>query len=340
MLHIRIFSFSLLLLTVLHCTAEPVRATNKLKRGDPAPSLALRTIDGQQVNTDEWKGQIGLYVFGATEHKNTRLAYGDLQDILDSPSLKEVKVQWLLILSKSSKPQESVVPESQKRKPNFICRDADRTAFGAYGVIVLPTVVIVGKDNRVVHAQAGYSSRWKDIVQDALRLAAGQISVEAFDKVLHGNSERPRTPDQLRAEHLGRLAVQLVRRGMTKEAEAKFKEAIAFDSDTTVAHLGLGDLLLQRQEYKEAAVHFKHVFDLQPGNSDAALGLATILAHGSVEDMVKSEKLILETLQRRPKKAKGHYLLGLIHERRGEIQDALNSYRRATEILLLRPQSD
>lgn len=95
------------------CAGVPASAANTLRVGHPAPPLALRTLDGQRIATNDLLGQVVLVTFWATwcapcqeelpllsEYAQQQAAHGlrVLAFSLDSPAqlpkVRQMSAQW------------------------------------------------------------------------------------------------------------------------------------------------------------------------------------------------------------------------------------------------------
>ena len=82
------------------------------------------------------------------------------------------------------------------------------------------------------------------------------------------------------------------------EAEDHFRAAVAADPENVPALSGLASLLGQRERYREAAVYFRDVITLEPGNGAARLGEAIALL--LVEDYASARARLEEGVTELP----------------------------------------
>ncbi len=317
-------------------SATSLQAATDLKRGDPAPPIVLDAVDGTRIDTTQMRGESLLVLFGEAGQDKTEKACRLIGAALDSPILADHPIKWILVLSRSSD-LKNLDPEvlASKRRP-IVVHDTQRQVFGAYRTVVLPTAIIVDRRGRVVHALAGLTPRFGDTIFDALLVAAGTMTIERFDQNLRGLSDKQPDEQHRRGERFTQFAKRLVQRGMTSLAEAKYREAIELVPDLTLAQLGLAALLVQQQRLDEAATLYRAVLAHDPQSNDAALGLAFIQLTRDTPLVEEAEAFVRSVLERAPSRARAHYLLGLIHEQRGDAPAAAASYRIAAELLLKR----
>jgi tetratricopeptide (TPR) repeat protein len=316
--------------------AVGAHATTDLKRGDPVPVVQMQSIDGHRIDTSATGGKVLLLFFGEAGQDKTQQACREVATALEAKRLAGKPIDWVLILSKSSRVVDLDAATIAVEPPPIIVHDTTRAAFGAFKTLVVPTVVVVDPDGRVVHAMASYTNRFGDIVFDALSVAVGSLSVEEFEETLHPMTAGSVDIRRRRAERLVHFADRLSRRGLDEMAEAKYAEALELAPGLPSARLGLGDLLLRRQRLDEAEHQFRDVLAADPESPAATLGLAFVLAGRGGPELDRAEEIARELLEDDRSWARAHFLMGLIHQKRGDPTAAAESFKTAAELLLSR----
>jgi len=315
--------------------AAAANGTTDLKRGDPAPPLVMQSIDGRQVDTGAMRGRVLLLLFGEAGQDKTHQACREIVTALEAKQLADQPIDWILILSKSSSIIDLDLDAIEIQPPPIIVHDEARSAFGAYKTLVVPTVVVVGRDGRVVHALASYTNRFGDIVFDAMSVAVGSLSVEEFEQTLHPPTDASaELHARRRAERLVHFADRLCQRGLDDMAEAKYVEALELAPGLRSARLGLGNLFLRQGRLDEAEHEFVEVLAAEPESRSARLGRAFVSAYRGGPELDHAEKIAHELIEHDGSWARAHFLLGLILERRGDKAAAADSFRTAAELLL------
>jgi hypothetical protein len=309
-------------------------APTDLEPGAEAPPLGLRAIDGTSLGPADLAGRVVLVMFGESGQARTMEACREIHGLLDERLLAAGEVRWVLVLSKSSRVPDLEPVLAGFRHPPVVAHDATRAAFGAYGVVVMPTAVVVDPDGRVVYALAGYNHRFAETVVDAVDVGLGRMTVAQFREALHPTAADGAGAAAVRATRMARLAARLARRGRAEEALAGYREALATDPACLEARLGLGRLRLRSGDREQALAEFEQALALDPDSIDAALGVAVVCARGAPPDLDRAESLALAVLEREPTAARAHYVLGLVHEGRGATTEAVASFRTAAEMLL------
>ncbi len=311
-------------------------ALTDLKRGDEAPPIVLPTADGGELETARLRDRTLVLLFAEASHGRTRLACRQITVALGTPPLSDEPVEWIVILARGGRAEAMIKDIGTPGRPPIIAHDVERIAFGAYEVKVVPTVVVVDRDGKVVHAMAGYSDRFGDVVFDAMLFATGNMSLHRFEETLDPATISSADERRSRAQRSVQFAHQLVRRDLLPMAESRYLEALELDPDSLPARMGLGDLLLRQQRYAEAEGRFREVLAVAPDSHEGRLGLALVYALGEPPRTVEAWKMAEILLRQRPRWARAQYLAGVVHEQRGESDEATACYRRAAELLLRR----
>jgi Tfp pilus assembly protein PilF len=345
---------ALLAAIVLGGLPRAAPAVTQLLRGQAAPEISLPTDQGATVTSAALKGQVVVLVFGELYHAKTRDACRQIDAVLKDPRLAELKITPVLIVSQSgsvsggasggtsggtsggaTQPGDDALTGPV---PAVILHDTKREAYGAYQVAVLPSVVVVDAQGKVAHSIAGLIPQLSDTLRDSLLFASGKLSAERFEQALHPQATTQASDQEIKAERLAQLARQLARRGLDDMAADKYAEAIALNPADATARLGLGQLLLARRRLAEAEVQFRAVLAAQPEALDGNLGLAFVQTLRGGAELGDAEKTVRQVLVRNPSQPRAHYLMGLILQKNGKIEDAAASFRKAAELYMERTE--
>ncbi len=312
-------------------------ASLDLKPGDLVPILTMKAVDGSDVDTAKMKGSTLVLLFAETSQPQTERGIQLIINALDSAQLNDQSISWLLILSKHSDPENLLNDFTKSKRKPIIIHDTKRKAFGAYRTVVTPSVVIADKHGKFVHALTGFTPNFGDTVLDAMLVSAGKMTLDSFDKNLKGSIVEVKDEKHLKAERLTQFAKRLAQRNMTSLAEAQYRQALELVPDMQIARLGLAEILLSQEKTSEAHELFQSVLDQNPDSELALLGLATVSLKRDPPDIAHAQVLVERAIKRNAFSARGHYMLGTIHERQGDWAKAAISYKSAAELLLKRP---
>ncbi len=309
-------------------------------RGSEAPPLVLADLDGNVFDAQSVQGRPYVVIFGELYHQPTREGCAAIERVLDDPRLAGDRIAPVLVVAQNASRLDLKTQAEALGFAGVVLHDPNRQAYEAYRVSVMPTVVVVGGDGRVIYSLAGVTPRMGDIVTDALLLGLGRLSVERFEAALHPETPGDLNEVQIRAGRVTQLARQLARRGLDEMADEKYREAIALWPQSVEARLGLGRLNLKRHRIAEAETQFRTVLADHPDLVEATLGVAYVQAVRGGDELAQAEALVREVLDRDPTQPRAHYLMGMILEQRDKMPEAAASYKRAAELLLERQGAD
>ncbi|MCA9285374.1 MAG: tetratricopeptide repeat protein [Phycisphaerales bacterium] len=301
--------------------------------GSSAPAVTLPDLDGTTVRTADLSDRTLVLVFGELSHEGTKRACADLLAVLEDPRLREANPMTIMIVAQEATAAALKAEAGGGRFPATILHDPQREAFGAYRILVIPTVVIVDRHGTVVQAMPGPVPQFKDVLTESLMLAAGK---ELPAGTLPDGSavRRPTTPEGERADRLVRLGTELVHHGLFEEAEARFAEAMAIQPGHVAAKLALADLMLRQDRDADAEAIFRSVLTAHPDSTDARLGIAAVQIKRGGDELESAQRTLAEMVAKDPNLPKARYLLGRAYEQTGNIPAAAIEYRRAAELLL------
>ncbi len=326
-------------LFLLALSGGPALGVTHLKSGQVPPPIALDTLAGQRFTLESAHGRPLVLIFGELYHERTLRACGEIRSVLESEALSDHAVASALVIAQDA-PIEQLKADAAKDQslPPTILHDVTRKAYGDYRVSVMPSVVIINGEGRVVHAVPGYTARLKDIVADAVKVASGEMSAERFEQLLHP-AEESIDESQVKAARISSLARQLARRGLDAMAEEKYAEALGLAPKYAPAQLGLAMLMLRKSDLARAEAAFRTAMDTDPKSVEASLGLAYVQTLRGGDELADARDVVLGVLQADPEEPRAYYLLGLIHQQRAETDDAIAAFRKASELLMARRES-
>ena len=301
--------------------------------GTDAPPIVLKDLSGAEVSTAKLAPRPLVLIFGELGHEGVRQACADVADVLEDPRLAGSLAVPILVIAQDAPVSQLKEQATKGRFPAIVLHDPKRDAFGAYKVLVLPTVVVVDGKGKVVHAMPGLFQRFKDILTESILVAAGKETQGQLDQVLDPKSSTV-SHEALRADRLVHLGAELTRHGLYELAEARYTEANSLVPGHVGAKLGLADLMVRQDRLNDAEALFRSVLSTNAESMEAQLGVAAVQIKRGGEDLNKAKAALDAIVEKDPKQARATYLLGQIQELRGDAAGALASYKKAAELLL------
>jgi len=306
--------------------------------GTEAPSIVLNDLDGRRVDIAEIHRSLVL-VFGDPTHDGVRSACADVLATLDSPSHAGDPVTPILIVMHDADTGRLKQDIAAGRLPATILLDPERKAFGAYRVLVMPTVVVVDPEGNVQYAMSGPVQHFSEKLSAALLLCAGRMTQEQFRNVISPDVRNAAT-EATRADRLVHLGQELVRHRLYELAEARFREAQAIAPDNIAAKLGIAGILVRTGRLDEAQKIYEEIAATDKDSVHAAIGLATVEAYRGGDALNDADFSASELVAKYPSDPEVRFLMGIVYERKGNCLAAMAEFKYAAELLLSNPPPD
>jgi thiol-disulfide isomerase/thioredoxin len=122
--------------------------------GDAAPDFNLTSVDGNKVTLASLKGKVVLLDFWATWCGPCKAAMPTIQKLHEAYKDKGVVILGVNTWEKNA---DAARDYMAKKKFTYGCLMNGDDLAKAYGVVGIPTLVIIGKDGKVAMADMGLS---------------------------------------------------------------------------------------------------------------------------------------------------------------------------------------
>lgn len=138
-------TISILLLLPLYAPAQRTEQTGPVQ-------FALRSLDGQTVNTESLRGEVVVLAFGASWLPLSRKQVQGVRKLADDYANRGVAVFWVSTDSESSKSKNFASDDqlrafSRKYELNVtVLRDPDGEISKKFGIDQLPAIIILNKE--------------------------------------------------------------------------------------------------------------------------------------------------------------------------------------------------
>ncbi len=118
---------------------------------DELPHLSLQTIEGKNINLEEYKGKPLLIHFWATWCPTCKLETNNIQRVS-----KEYQV---ITIAVNSGDTQSIKEFMKQKNAQFdVIHDTDSTLASQFSVEVFPTSFIYDKNSKLLFSEVGYTS--------------------------------------------------------------------------------------------------------------------------------------------------------------------------------------
>lgn len=332
--HIPSYMF-LILLSVTN-TNSPVRVLSQLNQFDKAPDLALPKLTSPTENVDLQKlERPAILVFGEPYHQKTLESLVELRKICDAIRLTEADLHVFLILSQTPDQEQMTQLRGKEKIGVEILLDKNLKAFGDYGVTVLPSIVVIDKQGRIDLALSGVPLSFADMVEDAILLATGRITRQQLESSRSAMQETGAQQESVKQAHrLAGLAGQLARRNYTALALDRYREALELDSTFQQARIGMARCLVKLNLLPDAIGELQKVLQANADHVEANLIMSQVEIMQGGDGITEGKLRLQRILTMNPDHPEANYLMGTVCEVQGEVDRALNYYKKAAGLLL------
>jgi peroxiredoxin/Tfp pilus assembly protein PilF len=306
----------------------PAAATlQALQPGMEAPDFSLKTIRGDVRSFADLKGEkLTLLVFWSTWSPKSEKILTRMQKLYE-----KYKGQGLSIIGVNADEQQisnqtmaDIQSLSEKLKIGFpILVDQGLTAFHEYGVIALPTTVIMDKERVIAYELSGYPLVGSEAMVD---FVTSTIEGKKAPTVEEKTRYRP-NKNALRFYNMGKATLKSKRMA---ESETWFKKAIEADAAFVLPHLSLGKMYLQQGDAARAQGEFREALAREPENPIALCELGMILVN---EGKRKEGAALFETARKVEESyAPCYYYAGYAYGKEGSLEVALKMFDEAKKV--------
>jgi tetratricopeptide (TPR) repeat protein len=115
-----------------------------------------------------------------------------------------------------------------------------------------------------------------------------------------------------------------------RNSETLWTHTLACTSNNLVAHLDLGEALVEQGRVDEAISHFQQALQIRPGYAETYYDLGNaLLQQGQLEEAITQFQ---QALQIQPDYAEAHFNLGVALVRKGKVDEAITHFQKALQL--------
>ncbi len=360
----------IVLLSIGFCLCEalfftPAAATlQSLQTGLEAPDFSLKTVMGEKKSFSDVKGKkLTILVFWSTWSSKSEDVLARMQKLHE-----QYKDQGLSIIGLNADEQhvsDTTIGEIKNLSARLnlgfpMLVDQGLVAFNDYGVIALPTTVIMDSGRVIKYELPGYplvgSETMVDFVVATIEGKRQMVREEKAGYQPNKNAQR--------FYNMGKAILKS--KTLVDTAESWFKKAIESDPAFALPHLSLGKIYLKRGDLALAQAAFKEVLAREPGNPIALCESGMILvnegkggegmalfeaakkaeelyapcyyyagyAYGKEGKLEAARKMFAEAEKISPFDYHNFIYQGRVFEGNKDLQKAFEAYKKALEIIL------
>jgi tetratricopeptide (TPR) repeat protein len=313
-----------ILLAAVFATGAFADELRNVKVGEQAPDFSMPTLEGSTLSSDELKGKTVILVFlSAQQHSSEQAAVAAHDVRLD---LHDDDLELVFVTADTAHTAYFRAERDRTNVHEPLGLDFERKLYGALGLIVLPTTVIIDRDWKLDRIISAYKSDYEHVLTVCASRALGLIDDEEAERQLEHGRFRHDQPADRAARHLA--AARLLRRnGLLHDAENELKAALEIEPDQAEVRLDLASLYLATDRVDEADQIVTSVLEKEPSQRRARLMKGVVLYRRGRLD--EAEEALKAALVLNPDPVQTHYYLGLIYEKKGDPVRAAEHYREA-----------
>ncbi len=320
--------FSLTVLVQVLLPTSPARADlRKVKVGDTMPEFSLPDPNGTTFTYKHGRDRVLILALLPTVQSRLERAVADVEAVVESFPEQAERLDFAGVISGPAEKDilKSLKPGSKLGFP--ILLDGEYQLWGTLGVIAAPTVLIVGKDDRILWIKAGYGYDFVPVARAYVNQALGIAQQTAPEDAQHVKAVTNDTVEARLQRHL-QMAKILEQKGRLESAAAEIEKAAQLDPNSIEPALELGELFCRAGRSK-AALELVEKLRAESRPEKSRLLLISGWAKRQMGDLESAEKLLLEATTLDPKSIRALFELGKVYRAKGLADKALESYHKA-----------
>ncbi len=229
--------------------AGPARGHDGLQPGMRAPAITLETLDGGRVALGEVKGaRAALVVFWATWSAASPEVLERAQKLAAAHAGSGLTVLGVNVEAPTIGAEQLPAVRAMVGRLGLtfpVALDRGLEAFHAYGVVAVPSSILVTPDGKVLATLAAYPIAGREAFFDLVEATVTGRPAAAPPPAREGPEPNPRA---VRYFNLGRT---MLARGMTEQAVANLRTAMEADRTFALPRIVLGQVLRERAAARE-----------------------------------------------------------------------------------------
>lgn len=307
----------------------PFRTVNP---GDMLPAVTFSQGDsGKKISLGKPSGHITVLAFwGAdlpSKKQRSVQALSQIQQL--APFFREKQIDLLAVNAQGDSAEiiKEVVTASGFSSPTYL--DPDQNAYGALGILVMPSVMLVDKGGKVVTG-LGYSQEMVSRLKGEIEILLGEKSRAQLETELHPAMIEKSKGEKEGDRHLN-LGKIMAREGQLESAAQEYALAIQNDPKLASAHIERGCVLLKLGKFAEAQAAIDNGLALDPKSLQGEICNAQIRAEkGEVAQAISDLQAMVF---RNGRNHDLHYVLGTLYSKKADPEKAAQEFRKAYELL-------
>ncbi|MHC4475461.1 MAG: tetratricopeptide repeat protein [Planctomycetota bacterium] len=306
-------------------------AQRRISVGQEMPEFSATDVSGKLYEYKPGSSKVLLMVFLSAGQKRSDRAAADIENVVAAVAEAAEKLEVVAVIYGPNEGAFFSTGPEKSAKDFRVVNDAERKLWGKFGIIVTPTVVISGRDDKVLWIEPGHGHDFAPVVESHLKQALG--IAQAIDPAQAGQVRTIThdTPSARAKRHL-EMAKILLDKGRLSAAIAEVRKATEVDPNSPKPALQLGRLLCQAGQ-AEAALGVAGKIKATTKTERAQVVLILGWAKRQLGQLEAAERLLLEATTLDPRSGRAFFELGKLYHSRQQTDKAMQAYYRALLIV-------
>lgn len=301
-----------------------VDGLRNLKSGEPIPAVSIAQFDQGTVSTASWRGRVTVVVCLASQQRPSERASMDSVEV--GRALKDKGVNVVHLTTEASAREYFRTFRAERKIEVPLLIDESRAFADAIGIIVLPTTLVLRADGTLAHVISLHSDDYRDTLTAYARHALGELTDAQLGEQLKPRAVTEGSASSRAAAHRT-LARSFLEKGNLEGAKVELIRSIEQDPGSIAARVDLADVHLRSGSLIECDAALTEVFKQAADEPRAKLIRMFLLVRE--EQYNEAEPLLIAALVTTPQPERIHAYLGLLYERTGRPEKALDHYKAA-----------
>ena len=307
-----------------------------VKEGDAPKEIILNDLEDRTVKLSEYYGKNPvILIFWEQPLSKAFLDYSmdELHFISDYYEKYHEKT-GLKVFGIYTPEEDGKIPDDEITKVRNLIKankikfpiliDQGFKFFQEYGVIALPSTVMVNKTGKIQFIYPSFPQAAHPLIAEQVKILMGMAVPAKKEEVIKG-------PDS-KSGRFYRYALQMYKKGLAEQALSPLKKSLELDPDLAMSHNLMGIVLWERGKSDEAREAFTKAIALDNDNMAAHLNYSVLLFEQEQYDDVEKNLKSLSVAEA-PFKVRLHYILGLIYRNTNRIDEAIKELEEANSII-------
>ncbi len=325
------YIFIIFLVQLLLPATSTLAGLRKSKIGDTMPEFSLPDSNGVTFTYKHDRDRVLAVIFMPPGESQFQRIATEIEQVITEFQEKAKMFDFVGVLSGPAGKEALESGKLISKKAFRILLDDEFGLWGKLGIIAVPTVVFVGKDDKILWIKAGYDYNFVPVARVYLNKALGIAQDTTAEDAAKIKTVENYTVAARAERHL-QMAKLFEEKGQIDSAILETQKAIDLDPNSVETVLELGTLLCRAGRSKEA-LSVTEKLNVTKGPMGAKRLLISGWAKRQMGKLEAAEKDLLDATKIDMRSGRGFFELGRVYQARGEKDKALEAYYHALTLV-------